>query len=180
MASTYTPYDVFRTGSNMSYPVVIKSPYENWTSLLVRVKVKTASELFIGALCEQADSGTKGTVEKTSDKSLKVFGIVVDSLHNLRQLEIDNSGTTATKTLFFAANSYIDILPLIPGFILSFRIAASNTIDEGNYLCSTATGDARLLAGIATDVDQQAKIARVIGGMITSGTGVQYIAGAVV
>lgn len=180
MASTTTHYDNYRTGAELTSPVVIKAPYVDWMSLLIRVKVKTASELTIGSLCEQADTGTKGIVEKTSDKSLKVFGIVIDNLANLKQLEIDNSGTTATKVLYFAANSYIWILPLIPGFILSFRVAASNTIDEGNYLCATASGDTRLLAGIATDVDQQAKIARVIGGIVTSGTGTQYIAGAVV
>jgi len=180
MASTYVPYDVYRTGSSMSYPVVIKSPYADYSSLLVRVKVKTASELFIGALCEQADSGTKGIVEKTSDKSLKVFGIVVDNLSNIKQLEKDNSGTTATKALFFAANSYIWVLPLISGFILSFRVPASSTIDEGNTLCSNATGEARLMAAIATDVDPAARIARVVGGIVTSGNGVQYIAGVVI
>jgi len=180
MASVNTSYPTYKTGASMSYPIVMKSPYPDYRSLIVRVKVKTASELFIGAFCEQADSGTFNIVEKTSDKSLKVYGIVLDTLANKRQLEIDNTGTTPTKLLFFAANSYVDILPLIPGFILSVRIAASNTIDEGNYVCSTATGDGRLLAGIATDVDQQAKIGRVIGNMDTSGTGVQYIAMVVV
>lgn len=179
MTSTYTPYDTYKTGSSMNYPIVMKSPYDDYSSLLVRVKVKTASELFIGAFCEQADTGTIKVVEKTADKSLKVFGIVVDNLANKRQLEIDNSGAAPTKALFFAANSYIWVLPLIPGFIVSVRVAASNTIDEGNYLCTTSSGDCRLLAGIATDVDQQAKILRAIGGIVTSGTGVQYI-GAVI
>lgn len=179
MASTYTPYDVYRTGGSMSYPIVMKSPYRDWHDLIIRVKVKTASELFIGAFCEQADTGTAKIVEKTSDKSLKVFGIVLDTVANKKQLSIDNSGAAPTKLLFFAANSYIDILPLISGFILSVRFPASTTLDEGNKVCSNATGEGRLMAAIATDVDPAALIGRAIGGIITSGTGVQYCAVAV-
>jgi hypothetical protein len=181
MASVMTPYDPYKTGASLSYPVVIKSPFPDWRSLLVRVKVKTASELFIGAAVELADTGTAVVVEKTADKSLIVFGIIPDVIENRNQLQIDNSGAAITKALFFAANSYIYVLPLIPGFILSFRLKASTSVTEiGNYLCTTSTGDFRTLAGIATDVDQQAKIARVIGGDNTNGKGVQYVAGAVV
>lgn len=179
MASTNTTFSPYVAGASLSYPIIKHCPYNDWRKLLIRVKVKTGSELFIGALCEQADTGTYGVVEKTADKSLKVYGIVVDNLENKRQLEKD-TGATATKTAFFAANSYIWIFPLIPGTIIEARIAASNTIDEGNYLCATASGDFRLLAGIGTDVDQQAKIARVIGSIVTSGTGVQYISAVIV
>ena len=179
MASTIDPFETYRTGSGMNYPVVMFSPFVNWESLCVRVKVKTVSELFIGGFCEQADSGTKGIVEKTGDKSLKVFGIIPDTIHNRRQIEIDNSAA-ATKALFFAANSYIDVLPLIPGIIVSVRIAASNVIDEGVYICSTANGDGRLMAAIATDVDPAARLGRVVSGRVTSGTGTQYIAMAIV
>lgn len=177
MASVLTSYPSYKTGSSMAYPIVMNSPYADYSSLIIRVKVKTASELFIGAFCEQADSGTFGIVEKTTDKSLKVYGIVLDTLKNKAQLEKDNNGAACTKLLFFAANSYIDILPLIPGFIVSVRLKASTAaVDEGNYICSTADGDGRLMAAIATDVDPAARLGRAIGNMQTNGTGVQYIA----
>jgi hypothetical protein len=181
MASVFTEYDTYRTGASLSYPIVMKSPYADWSSLIIRVKVKNASELFIGAFCEQADSGTWGVVEKTSDKSLKVLGIVLDTVANKKQLSTDNNGAAPNKTLFFAANSYIDILPLIPGFVLSVRIKASvSALDEGEYICSTADSDGRKLAAIASDVDPSARLGRNIGGMNTNGTGVQYTAMAVV
>jgi hypothetical protein len=179
--SILTPYDPYKTGSSLSYPVIIGSPYTDWRSLLVRVKVKTATELFLGAVCELADTGTAKIVEKTADKSLICFGIIPDTIENRNQLQIDNSGAAITKALFFAANSYIYVLPLIPGFIISCRLRASVAVTEvGNYLCATSTGDFRTLAAIATDVDQQAKIARVIGGDNTNGTGVQYVAAVIV
>jgi len=180
MAYTITPYEPYRTGAALTFPVIMVSPYADWRSLLIRVKVKTASELFLGALVELADSATPGIVEKTADKSLIVAGIIPDILENRNQLQIDNSGAAITKALFFAANSYIWVLPLLPGMIISARLAASNKVEIGNYLCSAATGDFRLLAGIATDVDQQAKIARVIGSDVVSGTGNAYVAAVIV
>ena len=174
MAAVNTYWDTYKCGASLSYPIVKKSPYADWRSLLVRCQVKTASEIFIGALVEQADSGTHAVIEKTSDKSLKVFGIVVDTIENKAQLEID-TGAKATKTAFFAANSYVWVLPLISGFILEGRFKASvSATDEGNRVCSTADGDLRTMAAIATDVDPAASIGRALG-MKTNGTGVSYL-----
>jgi hypothetical protein len=155
----------------------MKSPFPDWRSLLVRVKVKTASEIFLGALVELADSGTAKVVEKTADKSRIVFGIVPDCFENRNQLQIDNSGAAITKLLFFAANSYIYVMPLIPGMIVSARFTASVAAHEiGMIVCSDANGAFRRMAAVATDVEPNAAIGRLIGGDITNGTGVQYAA----
>ena len=182
MASVKTSYAPFKTGAALTFPVVIKSPYIDWESLLVRVKVKTASELFIGAVFELADSGTPKIVEITADKSLHVYGIIVRNNANLTQLEADNTaGVKLTKELFFAANSYVWVLPLIPGFVISARLKASvSSAEVGQYVCSTADSDFRALDAIVTDVDPSAKLGRIIGADNTNGTGLQYVAVAIV
>ena len=179
-ASALTVYNPYKSGASLSHPVVMKSPFTNWRALCVRVKVKTAFELFLGGFCELADSGTPKVVEKTADKSEKAFAIIPDILENRNQLQIDNSGIAITKLLFFNADSYIWVLPLIPGFVLSVRLKASVEVCEiGDQMCTTVDGDGRTMEQIGTDEQPIAVIGRNIGGDNTNGTGVQYVAMAV-
>jgi hypothetical protein len=171
MAHTYTAFNNYKCGDSLSYPIVIKSPYEDWKSLLIRCKVKTASEVFIGSLVQMDAAGTDIIIEKTTDACVATVGIVVDVVDNKAQLELDN-GAKATKDLYFAANSYIWVLPLIPGFIVEVRAPASMTIDTGQLLDANAKGEVEPIAG---DVDPRTIVGKAIG-CIVSGTGTQRFA----
>lgn len=177
MASVNYTDETYKTGASMSYPIVMKSPYADWRSLLIRVQVKTAATVRIGSLVKvNAATTTKATaqyVEITGAISTDVAGIIPDVLENKRQLEIDNSGAAPTKALKFAADSYIWMLPLIPGFVLSVELVASQAITMGSPLHSANTGGVQL--GITTANDDVLAIKGRSMASIKTGTGVQWI-----
>jgi len=170
MAAVVSYEQSFKTGAAIGkYPVVMKAPF-SYQQFVKTYQVTTDDELAIGDLA----TVISGELDLPVDKSLLTLVIILDSPHN--QAILEHRGKTPSKTeLFKAADDPIEVLILIPGFVLSVKLAASNLIALGSKLCTSADdGDTRLLANSATD-EPAAKIGMSLS-VATSGAGIGYIA----
>lgn len=179
MAHVATFLSNYKTGSATTFPCVMFSPYEDWSKLCVRVKCVAGATIGIGSLVYMATAGTVGTVTIGANESVQIAGYIPDTLFNRRLIEEQNGASWAKfETYQFDANTYIDMLPLIPGFILSMCVAASNVLQPGSHVAPAASGFIKLLDVSAND-EPACDLGRVVGVDNTSGTGTQYVAVAV-
>lgn len=139
----------FKVDELTTTPVVLKAPYPGWEQLLVKGQVNTDSDVKIRSLVEMIQ--TAGTdvdrydITATTDESKTIFGIVPDTVANRKQLEIDNSGVAWTYALTFAADSYVEVLPLIPGFVLSVNMTAQQgTVLPGKRMVNGGSGAVKI------------------------------------
>jgi len=169
MASVVSYQQSFKTGAGMTYPVVMKAPFA-YNQLIKQYQVTTDDELAMGDLATVIG----GELDLPVDKSLLTLVIILTTPRN--QAILEARGKTPSKTeLFKAADDPVDCLILVPGFVLSVKLAATNLIALGSKLCTSADdGDTRLLANSATD-EPAAKIGMALS-TATSGTGIGYIA----
>ena len=165
MAASQSYLASLKTGSGMNYPIVMKSPYciEEY---MIRVEVKDDDEIAIGDLIivdanllADAVGGAKAT---------NVFAIVLDTNHNKAVLE--GHGLTVNKTSQFKDGDFIDILPLLPGVIVSVKCEASSTVNPGTRLVSSDTAGA-----VQVYADTPAAILGMSVTQVTSGSGTSYI-----
>jgi len=114
--------------SGMQTPVIQFCPCPV-QDITLKLQVKTASELFIGAIAAlvQANDSYVDLDELTmaGDETATALFIVLDTPDNIAQLKEDNDVYAATKALFFAAGSMIGVAILIPGLIVEVVLVSA-------------------------------------------------------
>lgn len=156
MATTVTMQQKpYTTGAGMNYPVIIKA-LPNQHDYIFQAEVKDASEIAIGCLAQIIT--TTGTLDLCSGSSTIRPVIVLDTEHNKALIEAAN-GATATKALFFAAGAKVDVSLLVPGMIVSVRVAYAGggeaTLLWGDSLkvgATTVTGVEKDATDLATRI----------------------------
>ena len=127
MAHALTQTSLFRTGSTMDYPVIIKGQ-QGIHYYLMRMKIVTTAQCFIGALVSCPTTSVT-TVEYAGDGEIPI-GIIPDTPFNIKQVQKSNSGSALTKALTFTTGYLdVDVAVLLPGCIVSCLVAASNDLD---------------------------------------------------
>ena len=138
MAAVMTPLPAFNTGDAMGFPVVMKAPFD-YGEYIMTLEVNNDDELAIGDLAN-VDGDFKLNV--TSAKGLTVFCVILDTIYNKSVLE--GHGLTVNKTSQFKSGDKIDVLPLIPGTVLSLKVIASQALVPGSKVVSSTVGSVQL------------------------------------
>ena len=143
-------YPNMQAGPNWHNPIVFFSPIEI-KDITLKMKVKTVDTLGIGYLGEciqtAADQGDLEDITPATDDSATVGFMVLDTQDNYDQLGLDKSTDNPVKaTDEFAADVYIDVIILIPGLIVAFRLDASEdaSVKIMAILYSAGDGEAQL------------------------------------
>ena len=128
----------FITGAGMEFPVVMRCPYEDYEKLKLTVEIATGvATLKIGGLALIDDA--KQLIACTGDDTVGVV-IILDTEHNKAIMRQGAAASTPiTKELHFAAADYIDVLPMIPGTILSVKMDDSHNAPYGTHLKTFGT-----------------------------------------
>jgi hypothetical protein len=127
MATTITHLKSFETGSDLKYPVIIKSMYPP-ELYIKQALIQDSSELAIGDL---AILDTSGYLDAGTDAAVVKPVIILDTVHNKAVLE--GHGTTPSKAAQFTADDVVDYALLLPGMIVSVKISFAGT-DEADFL----------------------------------------------
>jgi len=154
-ASVYTYLPGFKTGSALSYPVVMKTGGLNVDDFIIQMEVKDSTELAIGDICMVAT--TTITIDATGAKDFGAIFVVLDTPRNKAILE--SHGLTVSKAVQFTTGDKIDVLILVPGMVLSLKYNdAAADLDIGDKIRADSAGQVTKLAAIATDADPQCTI----------------------
>lgn len=165
MAHAIVQRTEWKTGSGLTYPVIIDGPYYKVSATPV-----AAATIYIGAGVFFT-AGVVTTVTITTGGSL-IMGVVMNTQHNRAMLaKNQTSGTTLTKDLFFGTSYAIDIAIPLPGCIVSMKLKASMgaNLEIGTGLTTDVLG------GLMDQENTEICVAR---SLVTynTGTGVVWIA----
>ena len=145
-------YGQFQGGSAMSNPVVHLCPYDI-VKVTLKMKVAAGATVYIGSLgavvATNDDYGDLEDYTVGTDELTSTMFQVLDTLDNIKQLKKDNDVYAATKLLFFSADSYIDVMILIPGSIIEVRLNALEDaiVKPGLMVYTAALGGVKLEDG---------------------------------
>jgi hypothetical protein len=144
MAHALTQRAEFKTGSTLSYPVIIKGR-EGYQYHLIRINITTTGQACIGHLMTfDANSVTAADYAADGEEATMVL---VDSPFNLAQLQRANAGSALSKALTFNTG-YLnaDAALLMPGCIVSLLIEASCALEVGNRVEAGGVGAVQVFA----------------------------------
>jgi hypothetical protein len=127
MATTITYLPGYETGSDLKFPVIIKSLYPPEIYQKQGI-VQDSAELAIGDL---AILDTSGYLDQATDAAVVRPVIILDTVHNKAVLE--GHGTTVTKLAQYTADDVVDYALLLPGMIVSVKVSYAGT-DEADFL----------------------------------------------
>ena len=168
MAAVQTYLKYLKTGSSLSYPVVMGGI--DWTMFVDSVTVKDDDEIAIGDIII-LDANREA--DATGDEGVTVCAIVLDTTDNKAILE--GHGLTVSKTAQFKDGDQIDILYLAPGLILSMKVVASDSaLAIGSKVCASATAGQIKLLDVSANDEPAARIGISLA-INTNGTGVAYV-----
>lgn len=141
-------YPNMQPGPNWHNPIVFFSPIDE-KMITLKMKVKTVSTLGIGFVGEciqtAADQGDLEDITAATDDSATVGFMVLDTQDNFDQLGLDNSTDNPVKqTDTFAADSYIDVIILIPGLIIAYRLDSAEDASVKIMAILYSAGDGEL------------------------------------
>lgn len=145
-------FSKFQGGLSMSNPIVHLCPYDV-VEVTLKMKVAAGATVYIGSIgATVATADDYGDLEDYTvgtDELNEAMYIVLDTMDNIKQLKKDNSVYAATKLLFFSANSYIDVMILIPGSIVEVRLNAAEDaiVKPGLMVYTAALGGVKLEDG---------------------------------
>jgi hypothetical protein len=130
--SKTSSYDGFRGSSDWRSPGLFWAP-PGWEKLIKRVKVVNSAEIGINEFVEfvQVAGTDTDLINATvaADNSTTVAAWVIDNEYNkeilCRDNSVDDLSTLTKATAKFLTGSYIDVLLLVPGIILSTKVKAS-------------------------------------------------------
>ena len=165
MAHSITHRTEWKTGSGLTYPVIIDGPHYKISAIPA-----AAATIYIGAgVYFTAAAVTTVTV---STAGSLVMGVVMNTQHNRAMLaKNQTSGTTLTKDLFFGTSYAIDIAIPLPGCIVSMKLKTSM---GGNLEIGTGLAP-DVLGGVMDQANTELCLGR---SLVTynTGTGVVWIA----
>ena len=163
MAHAKTEVNLWATGSDISFPVIMEGPYH-----IFYATPTTTDHVAIGDLIV-ITANTVDEIEYCADNG-KVIGIIPDSVWN-RKAVLKNQavGTALSKALKFNASIKIEVAIPLPGTIVSVKIAASRALEFGTNMMAGAVGQ----ANVGDDSSPAFGYSLVYN---TSGTGTDYVA----
>ena len=137
----YRPADTWAKTGLLLSPVPLKD-------LLIRVIVKSAAEIGVCEcvdVIETDDGPTDLTIATpTADNSIVPMLYIPDTEHNREILARDNSVDSyfdlSKATAKFSADSEIDAYFLVPGLIITVKLANSQTVKPGKKMQSAGSG----------------------------------------
>lgn len=166
MASSKWELPGFECDSTLDTPVVMRG-VEGVNYIRARLKVKDASEVFIGFIGVFTTSTR--TLDKGGDLGTNCVGQVLDTDWNKAQLRANNPGVVLTSALFFAADAIVDVLINIGGTVSKVKVAENNALELGSKMGMYTGGDTKLWAATAGAIIGKAM------GSVATGTGAQYL-----